>query len=58
VAEIGVNPTCVSLRRLGSDGPLELRIEHRAAACPPSIRPSGRTVILARSRGMPELSSM
>jgi AAA domain len=26
------------LRRLGADGPLELRIEHRAAACPPPRR--------------------
>jgi hypothetical protein len=26
------------LRRLGANGPLELRIEHRAAACPPPLR--------------------
>jgi hypothetical protein len=26
------------LRRLGAEGPLELRIEHRAAACPPPLR--------------------
>jgi hypothetical protein len=26
------------LRRLGTTGPLELRIEHRAAACPPPLR--------------------
>jgi hypothetical protein len=26
------------LRRLGAEGPLELRIEHRATACPPPLR--------------------
>ncbi|MGH7265765.1 MAG: AAA family ATPase [Candidatus Rokuibacteriota bacterium] len=26
------------LRRLGVEGPLELRVEHRAAACPPPLR--------------------
>jgi hypothetical protein len=30
--------TNLYLRRLGVEGPLELRIEHRAAACPPPLR--------------------
>ncbi len=30
--------TNLYLRRLASDGPLELRIEHRAAGCPPPLR--------------------
>lgn len=30
--------TNLYLRRLGPDGPLELRIEHRAAPCPPPLR--------------------
>ncbi|MGI0064225.1 MAG: AAA family ATPase [Nitrosopumilaceae archaeon] len=30
--------TNLYLRRLGSEGPLELRIEHRAALCPPPLR--------------------
>jgi hypothetical protein len=30
--------TNLYLRRLGPDAPLELRIEHRAAACPPPLR--------------------
>lgn len=35
--------TNLYLRRLASDGPLELRIEHRAAACPPPLRLHLRT---------------
>ena len=35
--------TNLYLRRLASDGPLELRIEHRAAPCPPPLRVQLRT---------------
>lgn len=35
--------TNLYLRRLASDGPLELRIEHRAAPCPPPLRLHLRT---------------
>jgi hypothetical protein len=35
--------TNLYLRRLASDGPLELRIEHRAAPCPPPLRLQLRT---------------
>ena len=44
--------TNLYLRRLGADAALELRIEHRAAPCPPPLRPS----TLARS-GPPTLGS-
>jgi hypothetical protein len=35
--------TNLYLRRVASDGPLELRIEHRAAPCPPPLRVRLRT---------------